>query len=115
MYHGSEIVYFFGNLYPDTQSWTDQDRAIADALSSYLANYIATGDPNGPGLPRWPAYSPGSPTVMEVGEHYGPMRVAPPPRSSASGSGTSRHRMPGRCGTVSPRRRGSPPPLGELR
>ncbi|MFC8519804.1 carboxylesterase/lipase family protein [Streptomyces sp. NPDC057257] len=77
-YHGSEIVYFFGNLYPDTQPWTDQDREIADTLSSYLANYVSTGDPNGRGLPNWPAYRPGSPTVMEIGEHYGPMRVASP-------------------------------------
>lgn len=77
-YHGSEIVYFFGNLNPATQGWTDQDHEIADTMSSYLANYITTGDPNGHGLPRWPAYSPSSPTVMEVGESYGPMRVAPP-------------------------------------
>ncbi|WP_329331253.1 carboxylesterase family protein [Streptomyces sp. NBC_00663] len=75
-YHGSEIVYFFGNLYPGTQGWTDQDREIADTMSSYLANYISNGDPNGPGLPKWPAYRPGSPTVMQVGEHYGPMQVA---------------------------------------
>lgn len=27
---------------------------------------------------RRSAYSPGSPTVMEVGERYGPMRVASP-------------------------------------
>ncbi|MER5757073.1 carboxylesterase family protein [Streptomyces sp. NPDC002088] len=79
-YHGSEIVYFFGNLYPGTQGWTDQDREIADTMSSYLANYITTGNPNGRGLPRWPAYRPDSPTVMEVGEHYGPMRVASPER-----------------------------------
>lgn len=77
-YHGSEIVYFFGNLYPGTQGWTDQDREIAGTMSSYLANYITTGNPNGRGLPRWPAYSPGSPTVMEVGEHYGPIQVASP-------------------------------------
>ncbi|MFD5626573.1 carboxylesterase/lipase family protein [Streptomyces sp. NPDC127072] len=75
-YHGSEIVYFFGNLHPATQGWTDQDREIADTMSSYLANYITDGDPNGPGLPNWPTYSPGSPTVMQVGEHYGPTRVA---------------------------------------
>lgn len=57
-YHGSEIVYFFGNLYPGTQAWTDQDRAIADTMSSYLANYITTGNPNGRGLPRWPPTVP---------------------------------------------------------
>ncbi len=47
-------------------------------MSSYLANCVTTGDPNGHGLPRWPADSPSSPTVREVGENYGPMRVAPP-------------------------------------
>ncbi|MER6082835.1 carboxylesterase family protein [Streptomyces sp. NPDC001833] len=79
-YHGSEILYFFGNVPadPGSQGWTDQDRATADTLSSYLANYIADGDPNGPGLPEWPAYHPGSATVMEIGENYGPMRVASP-------------------------------------
>ncbi|WP_435175568.1 carboxylesterase/lipase family protein [Actinacidiphila sp. bgisy145] len=77
-YHGSEIAYFFGTLYPADQGWTDQDRAIADTMSSYLARYVATGDPNGPGLPAWPAYDQSRPTVMEVGERFGPLPVAPP-------------------------------------
>ncbi|BBB01886.1 putative carboxylesterase [Actinacidiphila reveromycinica] len=76
--HGSEIPYFFGTLHPADQGWTGRDREIADTMSSYLANYVATGDPNGPGLPAWPAYDPRTPTVMEVGAHFGPIPVAPP-------------------------------------
>jgi carboxylesterase type B len=75
-YHGSEIAYFFGSLYPADQGWTGTDREIADTMTSYVANYIAKGDPNGPGLPAWHAYARNSPTVMEVGEHYGPIPVA---------------------------------------
>ena len=77
-YHGSEIPYVFGNLYPPDHPWTDTDRKIADIMSSYWANYIATGNPNGPGLPRWPAYDPASPTVMELGEHFAPIPAASP-------------------------------------
>jgi para-nitrobenzyl esterase len=77
-YHGSEISYVFGNLYPPDHPRTDADGKIADDMSSYWANYIATGDPNGPGLPRWLAYDPASATVMELGDHFAPIPVASP-------------------------------------
>jgi para-nitrobenzyl esterase len=79
-YHGSEIAYVFDHLYPADRPWTDEDRRIADTVSSYWANYAATGNPNGPGLPAWPAYDPKSPTVMELGGGFKPIPVAEPDR-----------------------------------
>jgi para-nitrobenzyl esterase len=77
-YHGSEIAYAFGSLDAIDRPWTEEDRRIADRMSSYWANIIARGDPNGPGLPRWPAYNPAKPQVMELGDRFAPIPVADP-------------------------------------
>jgi para-nitrobenzyl esterase len=54
--HTAELAYVFNNLIPPTLAWTDTDRMLADTLSSYWANFAANGDPNGKGLPVWPAF-----------------------------------------------------------
>ncbi|MGI5452394.1 carboxylesterase/lipase family protein [Streptomyces sp. CA-249302] len=79
--HGSEIDYVFGNPAPGTPPWTDEDRAVAGTVSSYWTNFAATGDPNGPGLPHWPAYAPAAGTVMEIGARFRPIPVADPART----------------------------------
>ncbi|MEU4657738.1 carboxylesterase family protein [Streptomyces sp. NPDC023723] len=78
--HGSEIDFVLGNLHPDRAEWTAEDHAIARTMTGYWANYVATGDPNGPGLPHWPAWTPDTPAVMEVGAAFGPIPLADPPR-----------------------------------
>jgi carboxylesterase type B len=78
--HGSEIDFVFGNLARDDAEWTAEDRAIAETMSTYWANFVASGDPNGPGVPQWPAYAPDSEAVMEVGGAFGPIPVAEPSR-----------------------------------
>ncbi|GAA4601869.1 carboxylesterase family protein [Actinoallomurus liliacearum] len=78
--HGSEIDFVFGNLDPEAAAWTAEDREIAETMSTYWANFVASGDPNGPEVPHWPAYAPDSAAVMEVGAGFGLIPVAEQPR-----------------------------------
>jgi hypothetical protein len=51
-------------------------------MSSYWANFAATGDPNGNGLPPWPAIGD-EPKIMEVGDKMEPISVAGSPAKFA--------------------------------
>ncbi|RYY26921.1 MAG: carboxylesterase [Sphingomonadales bacterium] len=75
-FHGSEIHYVFNSLEEAKLPWSEQDRKIAEIMSSYWANYAKTGDPNGPGLPSWPGFDAGSRTVMLLGDSFGPEPIA---------------------------------------
>lgn len=75
-YHGAEKYYLFGNLYGTDRPWTDADYAIADTTSSYVANFVATGNPNGRSLPAWPALRTTKPLSMELGDHFATLPAA---------------------------------------
>ena len=73
--HFAELWYVFDHLDQEPWAWTASDRRLADMMSSYWVNFAKTGDPNGPGLPRWPAFDStgrrllvltGDPTVGRV-------------------------------------------------
>ncbi|MBD3648180.1 MAG: carboxylesterase family protein, partial [Pseudomonadales bacterium] len=71
-YHGAEILFVLDNLRAADAPWSDQDRVLADVLSSYWVNFAATGNPNGEGLPQWPAYNPGNEQMMNLGDPLRP-------------------------------------------
>jgi para-nitrobenzyl esterase len=54
-FHASEIAYVFGNLEPP-RPWEAADRELSSQMLSYWVNFATHGDPNGKGLPAWPAY-----------------------------------------------------------
>lgn len=54
----------FDNLHAVPWLIDDDDRALARLASDYWINFVKAGDPNAPGLPRWPSYrSPGAPVM----------------------------------------------------
>jgi para-nitrobenzyl esterase len=62
--HGADVPYVFENLETMRRPATDGDRRISDAMAAYWTNFAKRGDPNGDGLPAWPAFSDGHPVVM---------------------------------------------------
>jgi para-nitrobenzyl esterase len=55
--HSAEITYVFRNLGGWGGGSAPEDVALSDLMSSYWVNFAKSGDPNGPGLPAWPAFT----------------------------------------------------------
>jgi para-nitrobenzyl esterase len=61
--HGSDVPFAFQTL-AGRRTPSAQDLALSDQISSYYVNFAKTGDPNGKGLPQWPAFTEQNPQVM---------------------------------------------------
>ena len=62
--HGMEMPYVFEHAEAIEGDWTDADRRVSSSMSAYWTNFAKTGDPNGPGLTRWPTFKTAPDHVM---------------------------------------------------
>ena len=65
--HSDEIPYAMGNL-PifNIFKWEDVDYRTSEVTQGYWLNFIKTGNPNGPGLPKWTWMQGSIPQVMDL-------------------------------------------------
>ncbi len=76
--HGQDVAYVFQHLNTSNPQITTADLAISDAMATYWTNFAKRGDPNGPGVPKWPVFSDSNPLVMYFSKtpHTGPVPSA---------------------------------------
>ena len=66
-FHGGEIPYVFGHA-GGRPGFEEKDRELAKVMSGCWVRFAATGNPNGPGLPEWPAYTAAADSYLEFGD-----------------------------------------------
>jgi para-nitrobenzyl esterase len=65
--HGQDVAYVFMHLDKSKPETTKSDLEISEAMGTYWTNFAKYGDPNGKGVPKWPAFSDANPEVMYLG------------------------------------------------
>jgi para-nitrobenzyl esterase len=89
--HTVEIPYVFDNLWaprvfpdmssPELSAKDPREQAFAKQVSAYWVNFARSGNPNGPGLPEWPAITDLAPTEAMLldadGSGRGPWLTSP--------------------------------------
>ncbi len=64
--HATEIPFVFDTVAARYgKDLTEADKATAQAANAYWVNFAKTGNPNGKGLPQWPAYSSKTDMLMD--------------------------------------------------
>ena len=54
--HTAEIPYVFDNITSEPSQFEELDHALSRAMAEAWVQFAKTGNPNGAGLPQWPAY-----------------------------------------------------------
>ncbi|MGV3706365.1 MAG: carboxylesterase/lipase family protein [Arcticibacter sp.] len=73
--HGQDVAYVFQTLNEKNPDITPSDLQLSDMIGTYWTNFAKTGNPNGNGVPEWPAFKGTSPQVMYLTAkpHVGPV------------------------------------------
>lgn len=67
-WHSSDLWYWFGTLKNCWRPMEERDYALSDMLTTYLCNFVKTGNPNGENVPEWKPAKKGQKQVMRWGE-----------------------------------------------
>jgi para-nitrobenzyl esterase len=72
--HGADVPYVFEHVSLIREP-APGDEQVSSAMAAYWTNFAKRGDPNGEGLPNWPAFSDAKPVVMYLRQqlHTGPV------------------------------------------
>jgi para-nitrobenzyl esterase len=73
--HGADVPYVFEHLSAPNRQAAPGDEQISQTMAAYWTNFAKRGDPNGEGVPNWPAFSDATPVVMYLRQppHTGPV------------------------------------------
>ncbi len=74
-FHTGEVPYAYDNLKFVNRPWQDADYTLAEVMSTYWANFVKRGDPNGNNLPEWKSYNIKEKQVMmlDTTQHSQPL------------------------------------------
>ncbi|MDM8161529.1 carboxylesterase family protein [Labilibaculum sp. K2S] len=64
--HGQDVAYVFQHLDNNSQT-SESDSEISEAMGTYWVNFAKYGNPNGEGVPEWPAFGNENKQIMYLG------------------------------------------------